>query len=386
VTSNETDVEQLPIEGFDHVELYVGNAKQAAYVYEHAYGFEPVAYAGPETGVDDRASYVVEQGDIRIVLTAPMTPDTKIADHVALHTDGVRDVALATDGVEETFQTALDRARDYEDQLTQGEIDDGVAVRKPETLEDEHGSVEIATLATFGDTVHTFVDRSDYDGVFLPGYEPYEDADGVGDVGLGTIDHTVGNLPDGALEDWATFYEDVFGFERFVGFDEDDISTDYTALRSVVMANDDLSVKIPLNEPAEGLKKSQIQEYIDFYPGPGVQHLAITTDDILTTIEQMRNRGVDFLDAPETYYEDLPERIPVDEIDEQLEDLAELGILVDQDEEGYLLQLFTNPIQDRPTMFFEVIQRKGAEGFGKGNFKALFKAIEQQQEARGTLE
>jgi len=384
--SDAASVDQLPIDGFDHVELYVGNAKQAAYVYEHAYGFEPVAYAGPETGVDDRASYVVEQGDVRIVLTAPMTPGTKIADHVALHTDGVRDVALEAEDVEDTFQIALDRARDHEDQLTQGEIDDGIAVRKPETLEDEHGTVEIATLATFGDTVHTFVDRSDYDGVFLPGYEAYDEADEVGDVGLSTIDHTVGNLPEGTLEDWATFYEDVFGFERFVGFDEDDISTDYTALRSVVMANDDLSVKIPLNEPAEGLKKSQIQEYIDFYPGPGVQHLAITTDDILTTIEQMRDRGVDFLDAPETYYEDLPDRIPVDEIDEQLEDLAELGILVDQDEEGYLLQLFTNPIQDRPTMFFEIIQRKGAEGFGKGNFKALFKAIEQQQEERGTLE
>ncbi len=379
--------DQLPIDGFAHVELYVGNAKQASYVYENAYGFTPVAYAGPETGVRDRASYVMEQGDVRIVLTAPMTTDSVIADHVGRHTDGVRDVALETNDVDGTFQQAVERVQDHED-LFEGDelIDDGFAVRKPDTIEDEYGTVELATLATFGDTVHTLIDDSNYGGPFLPGYEPIEDTPEAGPgVGFETLDHTVGNVPEGEMTSWAQFYEDVFGFQRFVDFDEDDISTQYSALRSVVMANDDLSVKIPINEPAEGLKKSQIQEYLDFYPGPGVQHLAITTGNILDTIDEMREREVDFLDAPEAYYENLPDRVPLDGIDEAVEDLEELGILVDEDEEGYLLQLFTNPIQDRPTLFFEIIQRKGAQGFGKGNFKALFKSFEQEQEKRGNL-
>jgi 4-hydroxyphenylpyruvate dioxygenase len=369
-TSNEGSVEQLPVHGFDHVELYVGNAKQASYVYEHAYGFTPVAYAGPETGVDDRASYVMRQGGVTVVLTAPMTPDTEIADHVAKHTDGVRDVALECSDVQTAFDKAVERGAE--------------PVSKPETLEDENGTVEKATIATFGDTVHTFIDRSDHDGEFIPEYEATgrEASKGVGFQGL---DHTVGNVPEGEMTTWAEFYEDVFGFERFVDFDESDISTDYTALRSVVMASDDLSIKIPINEPAEGLKKSQIQEYLDFYPGPGIQHLAITTNDIVDTIDEMRERDVDFLDAPDTYYGNLPDRVDVDGIDEAIDDLQELGILVDKDEQGYLLQLFTNPIQDRPTMFFEVIQRKGAEGFGKGNFKALFKSFEQEQEKRGNL-
>ncbi len=378
--------EQLPIDGFAHVELYVGNAKQASYVYENAYGFTPVAYAGPETGVRDRASYVMEQGDLRIILTAPMTTEGTIAEHVARHTDGVRDVAFVTNDVQGTFQEAVDRAQEHEE-VFQGEelVDDGFVVRKPETIEDEHGTVDIATLATFGDTVHTLIDTSNYGGPFLPGYESIDTDRDVQGVGFQTLDHTVGNVGEGDMARWARFYESVFGFRRFLDFDEDDISTKYSALRSVVMANDDLSVKIPINEPAEGLKKSQIQEYLDFYPGPGVQHLAITTENILTTIEEMRTRGADFLDAPEAYYENLPDRIPIEGIDEALEDLEELGILVDEEEEGYLLQLFTNPIQDRPTLFFEIIQRKGAQGFGKGNFKALFKSFEQEQEKRGNL-
>lgn len=386
MTEQGDQAEQLPIDGFAHVELYVGNAKQASYVYENAYGFTPVAYAGPETGVRDRASYVMEQGGLRIVLTAPMTTEGTIAEHVARHTDGVRDVALVTDDVQGAFQDAVDRAQAHED-LFEGEdlVDDGFVVRKPETLEDEHGTVDIATLATFGDTVHTLLDTSNYDGAFLPGYEPIEERHGISSVGFQTLDHTVGNVPEGEMTRWARFYEDVYGFRRFLDFDEDDISTKYSALRSVVMANDDLSVKIPINEPAEGLKKSQIQEYLDFYPGPGVQHLAITTENILTTIEEMRDRGADFLDAPEAYYDNLPDRIPLEGVDEALEDLEELGILLDEDEEGYLLQLFTNPIQDRPTLFFEIIQRKGAQGFGKGNFKALFKSFEQEQEKRGNL-
>lgn len=386
MTEQGDQAEQLPIDGFAHVELYVGNAKQASYVYENAYGFTPVAYAGPETGVRDRASYVMEQGGLRIVLTAPMTTEGTIAEHVARHTDGVRDVALVTDDVQGAFQDAVDRAQTHDD-LFEGEdlIDDGFVVRKPETIEDEHGTVDIATLATFGDTVHTLLDTSNYDGPFLPGYEPIEEHHDVSSVGFQTLDHTVGNVPEGEMTRWARFYEDVYGFRRFLDFDEDDISTKYSALRSVVMANDDLSVKIPINEPAEGLKKSQIQEYLDFYPGPGVQHLAITTENILTTIEEMRDRGADFLDAPEAYYDDLPDRIPLEGVDEALEDLEELGILLDEDEEGYLLQLFTNPIQDRPTLFFEIIQRKGAQGFGKGNFKALFKSFEQEQEKRGNL-
>ncbi len=378
---------QLPIHGFSHVELYVGNAKQAAYVYEQAYGFTPVAYAGPETGVRDRASYVMRQGDVTIVLTAPMTPTGIVAEHVARHTDGVRDVALATDDVEGAYEAASERAEAFSE-LFEGSdlLDRGFTVEKPTTLEDEHGTAELATVATFGDTVHTLVDTSDYTGIFLPGYEPLEGAGNVDKgVGLERLDHTVGNLGVDQMEPWASFYERVFGFQRFVDFDEDDISTEYSALRSVVMANEDLSVKIPINEPAEGKRKSQIQEYIDFYPGPGVQHLAITTDDIVWTIGEMRERGTDFLEAPDTYYELLPERVPIDHIDEAIDALEELGILVDEDESGYLLQLFTKPIQDRPTLFFEIIQRKGAEGFGKGNFKALFESIEKEQERRGNL-
>ncbi|MDX1611258.1 MAG: 4-hydroxyphenylpyruvate dioxygenase [Candidatus Thermoplasmatota archaeon] len=365
-------MEQLPVQEFAYVELYVGNAKQAAYVYEHAYGFTPVAYAGPETGQRDRASYVMQQGDIRIVLTAPMTPTGPIAEHVAKHTDGVRDVAMVTDDVTGTYETAIERGAE--------------AVEKPQVLEDENGTVEMATIATFGDTVHTFFDDSNYDGVFRPGYEALPGAEEVNEgVGLLRIDHTVGNVEDGEMETWASFYEDVFGFQRFLDFDEDDISTEYSALRSVVMANESLGIKIPVNEPAEGKKKSQIQEYLDFYPGPGIQHLAITTDDIVHTIAEMRDRHVDFLEAPDAYYEMLEDRIPADHIDEAIDALEELGILVDEDESGYLLQLFTNPIQDRPTVFFEIIQRKGAEGFGKGNFKALFESIEKEQEKRGNL-
>ncbi len=360
----------LPIRDFDHVEFYVGNAKQAAYVFEHAYGFTPVAYAGPETGKKDRASYVMRQGDIDIVLTAPMTTSGPIHDHVAKHSDGIRDVALVCDDVKASFDEAVSRG--------------GTPVSKPETLEDDDGSVTVATIGTFGDTVHTLVDRSGYDGVFLPGYEPLP---GAGDVNAGVgfqrIDHSVGNVGWDDMQNWVDYYREVFGFREFAEFDEKDISTEYTALRSKVVANEDAQVKIPINEPAEGQKKSQIEEYIDFYPGPGIQHLAITTDDIVHTIGSCRERGVDFLDTPDSYYDGLRERMGG--IDEAIEDLERLKILVDEDEDGYLLQLFTDPIQDRPTFFFEIIQRKGAESFGKGNFKALFEAIEKEQARRGNL-
>lgn len=361
----------LPIRDFDHVEFYVGNAQQAAYVFEHGYGFTPIAYAGPETGLRDRASYVLQQGDITVALTAPMQSTGAIWDHVKAHSDGIRDVALLCDDVETSFDEAVSRG--------------GPAVAKAETLEDDHGRVTRATVGTFGDTVHTLLDRSEYDGVFLPGYEPLEGYDGTvaRGVGLQRIDHSVGNVEVGKMQQWVDYYRRVFGFREFAEFDEKDISTDYSALRSKVVANPDAHVKIPINEPAEGLKKSQIQEYLDFYPGPGIQHLAVTTDDIVRTIAEMRSRSVGFLDAPDSYYEDIAERLP--DIDEDVRDLEKHKILVDYDSDGYLLQLFTKPIQDRPTFFFEIIQRKGSESFGKGTFKALFEAIEKEQAKRGNL-
>lgn len=362
--------EPLPVRDFDHVEFFVGNAKQAAHVFEHAYGFTPVAYAGPETGHEDRASHVLEQGDITVVLTAPLQPEGPIHEHVATHSDGVRDVALVVDDVEGTFEEAVRRG--------------GEPVRKPETVEDGNGSITRAAIGTFGDTIHSLVDRSDYDGPFAPGYEAVDGGDAPSrGFGLQRIDHSVGNVGWDEMQDWVDHYREVFGFREFAEFDEQDISTEFTALRSKVVANEDASVKIPINEPAEGQKKSQIQEYLEFYPGPGIQHLAVTTDDIIRTIGDMREAGVDFLEVPDSYYDQLEDR--VSGIDEAIDDLRDLRILVDADEDGYLLQLFTDPIQDRPTFFFEIIQRKGAESFGKGNFKALFEAIEREQERRGTL-
>ena len=360
----------LPLKGTDYVEFYVGNARQAAHYYAHAFGFDVKAYLGPETGFRDRMSYMVQQGKVRFVLTSPMGPEGPIADHVRLHGDGVRDLALWVDDAASAFRETTARG--------------GVAVREPETVEDAHGRVTLSAIGTYGDTIHTFVDRTHYDGPFLPGYRAVEDPDFVPDpVGLMYVDHCVGNVHLGDMNRFVQYYADVMGFKNLISFDDQDISTEYTALMSKVMSNGNERVKFPINEPAEGKKKSQIEEYLDFYHGAGVQHIALATDDILTTVAKLRRNGIDFLHVPTTYYGELQER--VGQIDEDVDELAQLGILVDRDPDGYLLQIFTKPIGNRPTVFFEIIQRKGARSFGKGNFKALFEAIEREQEARGNL-
>ncbi len=355
------------LNGTDHVELYVGNARQAAYHYRQAFGFDVVAYAGPETGRRDRASYVLQQGRVRLVLTAPLGPDGPIAEHVGRHGDGVRSIALGVDDAAAAFAAATARA--------------ARAVEEPHTLEDERGAVRLSSVATYGDTIHTFVERDEYEGVFLPGYR--EDHRAGGGVGLRYIDHTVGNVETGAMDDWVSFYSEVFGFNVFQEFDEKDIATQYSALRSKVTRDPRTQVTFPINEPAVGLKQSQIQEYLDYYRGSGVQHIAIHTDDIVRTVDQMKQRGVEFLSTPGSYYDALGDRAAG--IDEDLDRLRHLNILLDRDDDGYLLQIFTRPVGDRPTLFFEVIQRKGCRGFGKGNFKALFEAIEREQAARGNL-
>lgn len=360
----------LPLQGTDYVEFWVGNARQAAHYYAHAFGFDVVAYLGPETGHRDRMSYLVQQDKIRFVLTSSLGPEGEISEHVHLHGDGVKDLALMVDDAESAFRETTKRG--------------GVPVRRPETIEDAHGSVTLSAIGTYGDTIHTFVDRTNYTGPFLPGYEAVDDPFFVAKpVGLKYVDHCVGNVELGDMNKYVEYYGDVMGFKNLMSFDDEDISTEYTALMSKVMSNGNERVKFPINEPADGKKKSQIEEYLDFYRGPGVQHIALATDDILATVEQLRARGVDFLTVPTTYYDELLER--VGEIDEDLSDLAELGILVDRDPDGYLLQIFTKPIGNRPTVFFEIIQRKGARSFGKGNFKALFEAIEREQERRGNL-
>ena len=360
----------LPLKGTDYVEFYVGNAKQAALFYAHAMGFTPRAYLGPETGFRDRTSYMVQQGKIRFVLTSPIGPDGPIAEHVRLHGDGVKDLALWVDDAESAFRETTARG--------------GEAVREPEVLEDEHGRVTISAIKTYGDTIHSFVDRSQYDGPFLPGYRAIENEFFSPEaVGLQVVDHCVGNVDLGDMDRYVQYYADVMGFKNLISFDDQDISTEYTALMSKVMSNGNERVKFPINEPAEGKKKSQIEEYLEFYRGAGVQHIALLTDDILATVSALRSRGVDFLHVPTTYYDELQER--VGQIDENVDELAELGILVDRDPDGYLLQIFTKPIGNRPTVFYEIIQRKGARSFGKGNFKALFEAIEREQEARGNL-
>jgi len=361
--------DSFPINGTDHLEFYVGNAKQSATYYMAALGFELVAYCGPETGVRDRVSYVLQQGKIRIVLTASLQPDTEIARHVALHGDGVKVLALWVDDAESAYYTALKRGAE--------------SAFPPKTLRDEHGEVTLAAIKTYGDTIHTLVERTNYKGVFMPGYEPRKSAYPAKSVGLKYVDHCVGNVELGSMNKWVKFYQDVMGFKLLITFDDKDISTEYTALMSKVVSNGNGYIKFPINEPAKGLKKSQIEEYLDFYKGAGVQHIAVATDDIMATISQLKANGVDFLYVPETYYEDVLDR--VGKIDENIEDLKRLNILVDRDEDGYLLQIFTKPIQDRPTVFFEIIQRKGAKSFGKGNFKALFEAIEREQALRGTL-
>ena len=359
----------LPLLGTDYVELYVGNAKQAAYYYITAWGFQPLAYCGLETGVKDRVSYVLQQDKIRLVLTSALQPDGPINAHVNAHGDGVKVIALWVD----------DATKSWEETTSRG----GESCMKPETHVDENGSVVLSGIHTYGETLHVFVERKNYNGIFLPGYKAWNPGYRAPEVGLKFIDHMVGNVGWNEMNKWCEFYAKVMGFAQLVSFDDKDISTEYTALMSKVMSNGNGRIKFPINEPASGKKKSQIEEYIDFYHGAGVQHIAVATDNILETVTALKARGVEFLYVPETYYDDVLDR--VGKIDEDLAPLKKLGILIDRDEEGYLLQLFTKPVLDRPTMFFEIIQRKGAKSFGKGNFKALFEAIEREQELRGTL-
>ncbi len=360
----------LPLNGTDYVEFYVGNARQAAHYYRTAFGFRLAAYRGPETGTRDRASYVLVQNKIRFVLTTALHPDHPISELVRLHGDGVHDIALWVDDAESAWRETVERG--------------ARSVRPPEVLKDDHGEARLASISIYGDTIHTFVERRGYQGVFLPGFAPVEGEDTLSrPVGLKHIDHMVGNVGLGEMNRWVDFYRDVMGFRMFKHFDDQDISTEFSALMSKVMSNGNERVKFPINEPAHGKRKSQIEEYLEFYRGPGVQHIAMATDNIIETVAALRRQGVDFLRVPSTYYEDLLSR--VGPIDEPVAELAELGILVDRDDEGYMLQIFTRPVEDRPTLFYEVIQRKGSRSFGKGNFKALFEAIEREQERRGNL-
>lgn len=359
----------LPLLGTDYVELYVGNAKQAAYYYMSAWGFQPLAYRGLETGSKDTVSYVLEQDKIRIVLTSPLAPDGIINAHINKHGDGVKVVALWVDDATKSWEETTERG--------------GESCLDPQVLQDENGKVIISGIRTYGETLHYFIERKNYNGPFLPGYVKWNPDFKPSTVGLKYFDHMVGNVGWNEMNKWVEFYAKVMGFAQLVSFDDKDISTDYTALMSKVMSNGNGRIKFPINEPAEGRKKSQIEEYIDFYHGAGVQHMALATDNIIETVTALKSRGVEFLQVPDTYYETVLDR--VGEIDEDLAPLKKLGILIDRDDEGYLLQLFTKPVLDRPTMFFEIIQRKGAKSFGKGNFKALFEAIEREQERRGTL-
>jgi 4-hydroxyphenylpyruvate dioxygenase len=360
----------MPLNGVDHVELFVGNAKQAAFFYTRAFGFKLVAYSGLETGVRDRASFVLQQGRIRLVLTGALHSDSPIAEHHRHHGDGVKVIALSVPDVDHAWKEATTRG--------------ATGVVEPHDATDEHGTVRLATIKTYGDTLHTFVSRGSYSGPFLPGYQPLtegsEDSDRP-DSMLLAIDHVVGNVEH--MDPWVKFYEDVFNMKEMIHFTDNDISTEYSALMSKVVADGKGVVKFPINEPAEGKRKSQIEEYLEFYEGPGAQHIAVATRDIVATVAEMRARGVEFLDIPEAYYDEVPARVP--EVEPQLDDLRKQGILVDHDDEGYLLQIFTKPVGDRPTVFFEVIERHGARGFGDGNFKALFEALEREQDRRGNL-
>lgn len=360
----------LPLEGTDYIEFYVGNAKQAAHYYMSAFGFQAAAYAGPETGVKDRASYVVRQNKLTLVLTTPIRAHNEIAEHIYLHGDGVKHIALKVDDAADAWVQTIDRgAQNY---------------MEPRQLKDVYGEVTMSGINIYGDTVHLFIERKNYAGPFLPGYREWSNPHfQPRETGLLYVDHCVGNVGWNQMNRWVKFYEEVMGFRNILTFDDSDISTEYSALMSKVMSNGNGFVKFPINEPAEGKKKSQVEEYLEFYNGEGVQHIAMATNDIVTTVRELMSRGVEFLKVPNTYYENLIER--VGHIDEDLEPLKELGILADRDNEGYLLQLFSKPVQDRPTLFFEIIQRKGAKSFGKGNFKALFEAIEREQAARGNL-
>ncbi len=364
-----TATDTFPINGTDYVEFYVGNAKQASHYYRTAFGFQLIAYRGPETGVRDRASYLLQQNKIRFILTTALRPDHPAADHVHRHGDGVRDIALWVDDARDAFRNAVERGAQ--------------PVMEPAAVRDDDGEVVLAAIRTYGDTIHSLVERRNYRGLFLPGFRPVETRYRPQPVGLHYVDHIVGNVELGKMNEWVGFYERVMGFKNLISFDDKDISTEYSSLMSKVVSSGNERIKFPINEPAQGKKKSQIDEYLEFYRGPGAQHLALATENILETVTALRDRGVEFLRVPTTYYDDLQER--VGKIDEPIAALQELGILVDRDPDGYLLQIFTKPVEDRPTLFYEIIQRKGARSFGKGNFKALFEAIEAEQAKRGNL-
>jgi len=364
-----TATDFLPLQGTDYVEFYVGNAKQAAHYYKTAFGFQSLAYAGPETGVMDRASYVVRQNKLTFVLTTPLRPGNDIADHIHKHGDGVKVLALKVEDASDAWKQTTSRgAKSY---------------MEPTVLRDDQGEVVLSGIHTYGDTVHIFVERKNYNGPFMPGYKKWESHYNPTETGLLYVDHCVGNVGWNQMNPWVKFYEDVMGFRNILSFDDKDISTEYSALMSKVMSNGNGYVKFPINEPAEGKKKSQVEEYLDFYQGEGVQHVAVATNNIVETVTALRDRGVEFLSIPHSYYETVLDR--VGHIDEDLAPLRELGILIDRDDEGYLLQIFSKPVEDRPTLFFEIIQRKGAKSFGKGNFKALFEALEREQANRGNL-
>ena len=365
----ETAHDTFPINGTDYIEFWVGNAKQSSHYYRTAFGYELVGYRGPETGVRDRASYLLVQDKIRFVLTSPLGPDSPIAEHHLKHGDGIRDLALWVDDCRAAFAYAVEHG--------------AAVVREPTVLKDGDGEIVIAAIRTYGDTIHSLVERRNYRGLFLPGFQALTPRYQPAAVGLRYVDHCVGNVELGQMNQWVGFYERVMGFKNLLSFDDKDISTEYSALMSKVMANGNERIKFPINEPAKGKKKSQIEEYLDFYRGPGVQHVAMATNDIISTVTALRDRGVDFLMVPSSYYDELLAR--VGKIDEDIAPLRELGILVDRDDEGYLLQIFTKPVEDRPTVFYEIIQRKGARSFGKGNFKALFESIEREQALRGNL-
>jgi 4-hydroxyphenylpyruvate dioxygenase len=367
--SSSTEADFLPLQGTDYVEFYVGNARQAAHFYKTAFGFQSLAYSGPETGVKEKASYVIRQNKLTFVLTTPLRSNNPIADHIYKHGDGVKMLALKVQDATSAWEETTKRG--------------GKSYLEPVTLSDDDGEVVMSGIHTYGDTVHLFIERGNYNGVFMPGFRKWESSYNPPETGLLYVDHCVGNVGWNQMNPWVKFYEDVMGFRNILTFDDKDISTEYSALMSKVMSNGNGFVKFPINEPAEGKKKSQVEEYLEFYNGEGVQHVAVATNDIVKTVTDIQKRGVEFLNIPTTYYDELPGR--VGHIDEDLEPLKKLGILVDRDNEGYLLQIFSKPVEDRPTLFFEIIQRKGAKSFGKGNFKALFEALEKEQDARGNL-
>jgi len=369
LTAPEQVTDTFPINGTDFIEFYVGNAKQAAHFYRKLFGYTIVAYRGPETGTRDRASYVLQQDKVRFVLTTALRPDSDIATHVHKHGDGVKDIALWVDDARKAFRLAVERG--------------AKPAYEPKSLVDESGEVVIAGIHTYGETIHSLVERRNYKGLFMPGFVPFAGKGDTESVGLKYVDHCVGNVELGAMNKWVKYYADVLGFSQLISFDDKTISTEYSALMSKVVANGNGRIKFPLNEPAKGKKKSQIDEYLEFYQGPGCQHIAIATDHIVETVTKLRDNGVEFLRVPGTYYDTVVDR--VGHIDEDVSRLRELGILVDRDEEGYLLQIFSKPMEDRPTLFYEIIQRKGAKSFGAGNFKALFEALEREQALRGNL-